>query len=117
MPRARRAPARRRRRKKYLKRAKGFYGGRRKFYKTARETVHRALAFATRDRKKRKRFFRSLWIIRINAACRKNNISYSQFMAGLKRAKVALDRKSLAEIAARDGEIFRQLVDLAKKTE
>jgi len=116
MPRARRAPARRRRRKKYLKRAKGFYGGRRKFYKTARETVHRALAFATRDRKKKKRSYRSLWIMRINAACRKNDISYSKFISGLKRAQVALNRKSLGEIAARDGEVFQQLVNLAKKT-
>ncbi|OGX04277.1 MAG: 50S ribosomal protein L20 [Omnitrophica bacterium RIFCSPLOWO2_12_FULL_50_11] len=116
MPRARRAPARRRRRKKYLKRAKGFRGGRRKFYKTARETVHRALAFATRDRKKKKRSYRSLWIMRVNAACRKNDISYSRFISGLKRAQVALNRKSLAEIAARDGEVFQQLVNLVKKT-
>ena len=115
MPRAKRVVATRKRKKKFLKRAKGFWGGRRKLYRTARETVQRALAFATRDRKKKKRTFRSLWIVRINAACRKNGISYSSFISGLNRAKVSLDRKSLAELAARDGEAFKQLVDLAKK--
>ena len=115
MPRATRIPATRRRKKKFLKRAKGFWGGRHKLYRTARETVQRALAFATRDRKKKKRHFRSLWTIRINAACRKNGISYSKFIGGLKQAKIVLDRKSLAELAARDAEAFKQLVDLAKK--
>ena len=115
MPRATRTPATRKRKKKFLKRAKGFWGGRRKLYRTARETVQRALAFSTRDRKKKKRHFRTLWTIRINAACRKNGMSYSKFIAGLKRAKVTLDRKSLAELAARDGEAFKQLVELAKK--
>ena len=76
MPRATRTPATRRRKKKFLKRAKGFWGGRHRLYRTARETVQRALAFATRDRRKKKRAFRNLWIIRINAACRKNGISY-----------------------------------------
>ena len=115
MPRATRTPATRRRKKKFLKRAKGFWGGRRKLYRTARETVQRALAFATRDRKKKKRVFRALWIIRINAACRKNGISYSKMIAGLKHSKIELNRKSLAEIAVRDPEAFKQLVDLAKK--
>ena len=115
MPRATRIPATRKRKKKFLKRAKGFWGGRHRLYRTARETVQRALAFATRDRKKKKRVFRGLWIIRINAACRKNGISYSKFTAGLKRAKINLNRKSLAEIAAQDSEAFKQLVDLAKK--
>ena len=114
MPRATRIPASRRRRKKILKRAKGFWGGRRKLYHVAKETVIRAMAFATRDRKKRKRAFRSLWIIRMNAACRRNGISYSQFIAGLKRAKINLDRKSLAELAVRDSEAFRELVQLTK---
>ena len=115
MPRAKRIPATRKRKKKFLKRAKGFWGGRHRLYRTARETVQRALAFATRDRRKKKRAFRSLWVVRINAACRKNGVSYSVFMAGLKRAKISLDRKSLAELAARDGQAFKQLVELAKK--
>ena len=115
MPRTKRIPATRKRKKKFLKRAKGFWGGRHRLYRTARETVQRALAFATRDRRKKKRAFRNLWVIRINAACRKNGVSYSVFMAGLKRAKISLDRKSLAELAARDGDAFKQLVELAKK--
>lgn len=115
MPRATRIPATRRRKKKFLKRAKGFFGGRRKLYRSARETVTRALAFATRDRKKKKRSFRSLWVIRINAACRQNAISYSKFISGLKRAKITLNRKSLSELAIRDGEAFKKLVELAKK--
>ena len=115
MPRATRTPATRRRKKKFLKRAKGFWGGRHRLYRTARETVQRAMAFATRDRKKKKRVFRNLWVVRINAACRKNGTSYSKLIAGLKRAKIDLNRKSLAEIAARDSEAFKQLVDLVKK--
>ena len=115
MPRATRAPATRRRKKKFLKRAKGFWGGRHRLYRTARETVQRAMAFATRDRRKKKRAFRNLWIIRINAACRKNGISYSKFIAGLKHANVSLSRKSLSEIAVRDAKVFKELVDLAKK--
>ncbi|MBI4372231.1 MAG: 50S ribosomal protein L20 [Candidatus Omnitrophica bacterium] len=115
MPRAKRIPATRKRKKKFLKRAKGFWGGRHRLYRTARETVQRALAFSTRDRKKKKRHFRVLWTIRINAACRKEGISYSKFINGLKRAKIGLDRKSLAELAVRDSAAFKQLVDLAKK--
>ncbi len=115
MPRATRIPATRRRKKKVFKRAKGFFSGRRKLYRTAKETVTRAMAFSTRDRKKKKRAFRVLWTIRINAACRHNDISYSKFIAGLKRAKVELNRKSLAELAVRDGQAFKELVALAKK--
>lgn len=115
MPRATRIPATRKRKKKILKRAKGFFSGRRKLYRTARETVTRAMAFATRDRKKKKRTFRVLWTIRINAACRQNGISYSRFISGLRRAKIELNRKSLAELAARDGQAFQELVALAKK--
>ena len=115
MPRAKRIPATRKRRKKVFKRAKGFFGGRRKLYRSAKETVIRAMAFATRDRKKMKRNFRNLWVIRINAACRQNGISYSKFISGLKKAKVELNRKSLAELAVRDGGAFKQLVELAKK--
>ena len=115
MPRATNIPARQKRKKKVFKRAKGFFSGRRKLYRTAKETVTRAMAFSTRDRKKKKRHFRVLWTIRINAACRQNDISYSKFIAGLRRAKVELNRKSLAELAARDGQAFKELVALAKK--
>ena len=115
MPRATNVPATRRRRKKWLTRAKGFFGGRRKLYRTARETVQRALRFATAHRRLRKRQFRSLWTIRINAACRANGISYSRFMAGLKRAHVELDRKSLADLAVRDGASFKKLVAVAQQ--
>ena len=115
MPRATRTPATRRRKKKFLKRAKGFWGGRHRLYRSARETVQRAMAFATRDRRKKKRAFRNLWIIRINAACKKNGISYSKFINGLGKAKVTLNRKSLSEIAARDDKAFKELVALAKK--
>ena len=115
MPRATRIPATRRRKKKVLKRAKGFFSGRRKLYRTAKETVTRAMAFSTRDRKKKKRAFRVLWTIRINAGCRQNGISYSKFISGLRRAKIELNRKSLAELAVRDGQAFKELVALAKK--
>lgn len=113
MPRATNNPASRRRRKKVLKRAKGFFQGRRKLFRTAKETVQRAMAFATRDRKQRKRHFRSLWTIRINAACRLNGTTYSRFIAGLKRAKIQLDRKALAHLAAQDEVAFKKLVELA----
>lgn len=115
MPRVTNVPATRRRRKKWLTRAKGFFGGRRRLYRTARETVQRALRFATAHRRLRKREFRRLWTLRINAACRAEGISYSRFIAGLKRIKVGLDRKSLAELAVRDGEAFKKLVALVKK--
>lgn len=115
MPRVTNVPATRKRRKKWLTRAKGFFGGRRRLYRTARETVQRALRFATAHRRLRKRQFRRLWMLRINAACRAEGISYSRFMAGLKRAKVELDRKSLADLAVRDGEAFKKLVAIAKK--
>ena len=113
MPRATNNPASRRRRKKVLKRAKGFFSGRRKLFRTAHETVQRAMAFATRDRKQRKRHFRQLWTIRINAACRQNGTTYSRFIAGLKKAKIELDRKSLADLAVRDAAAFTQLVTLS----
>ncbi len=113
MPRSTNNPASRNRRRKVLKRAKGFYQGRRKLYRTAQETVIRAMAFATRDRKVRKREFRSLWQVRINAACRLSGTTYSRFIAALKKAKIELDRKSLAEIAARDIKGFEQIVKFA----
>src|SRR3989442_5631877 len=99
MPRAKGGAKTRRRRKKILKKAKGYFGGRRKLYKTAAETVLRAGAFAYRGRKQKKREARSLWIVRINAACRQVGLSYSKFMAALKKAGVNLDRKVLAEPA------------------
>lgn len=113
MPRTTNTPASRKRRKRVLKRAKGFVGGRRKLFRTANETVKRALAFATRDRKQRKRQFRRLWIARINAACRQMGTSYSRFMAGLKRAKIVLDRKSLSDLASRDPSAMKQLIQMA----
>lgn len=114
MPRARKAPASRRRRKRFLKQAKGQRGARSKLYRTARESVQKGLAYAFRDRKAKKRLFRRLWIIRINAACRINDISYTKFMNGLKKAKISLDRKSLADIAVNDKKVFKKLVELAK---
>jgi len=115
MPRARNVPVTRRRRKRVLKRAKGFFSGRRKLFKTAHETLQRGMAYATRDRKLRKREFRRLWAIRINAACREAGTTYSRFIGGLKRAKIGMDRKSLADLAVHDGPAFKQLVELASK--
>lgn len=112
MPRATNNPASRRRRKKVLKRAKGFFSGRRRLYRSAKETVIRAEVFATRDRKQRKRHFRALWNVRINAACRQFGTTYSRFIAALKKAKISIDRKSLAELAARDTAAFKKLVEL-----
>jgi len=115
VPRVTNTPATRRRKKKWLRRAKGFFGGRRRLYRTARETVQRALVFATAHRRLKKRQFRKLWNVRIGAACRAQGISYSRFIGGLKRAKVGLDRKSLADVAVRDPETFKKLVVIAKK--
>src|ERR1700751_161598 len=98
MPRAKGGPKTRRRRKKILKKAKGYFGGRRKLYKTAAETVLRAGAFAYRGRKQKKRLQRSLWIVRINAACRQVGLSYSKFISELKKDGVNLDGKGLAEM-------------------
>jgi len=114
MPRARRGFKARQRRNKVLKLAKGFVGGRRKLFRTAVETVQRALAFAYRDRKVKKRDFRKLWIVRINAAAHENGMSYSRFINGLGKAEVALDRKVLAELAVSDPAGFSALANLAK---
>lgn len=103
----------RRRRKKVLKLAKGFRGGRSKLYRTAADAVDKALMYAYRDRKIRKRDFRKLWIIRINAAARLHNLSYSKFMHGLKLAKIELDRKVLADLAISDPSGFSQLAATA----
>lgn len=106
---------RRRRHKKILKLARGFYSGRRKHFRKAKEQLERSLCYAFRDRKRKKRDFRRLWIVRINAACRINNISYSRFMYGLKLAHVELDRKILSDMAMNEPENFVKIVDLAKK--
>ncbi len=114
MPRATNNPAAKQRRKKYLKRAKGFVGGKGSQYKMARETVDRALAYAYRDRRNKKREFRRLWITRINAAARLNGLSYSHFMNGLKLAEIDIDRKMLADLAVVDAAAFSKLTDAAK---
>jgi large subunit ribosomal protein L20 len=105
---------RRRRHKKILKMAKGFYSGRRKHFRKAKEQVERSLVYAFRDRKQKKRDFRKLWIVRINAACRLNDISYSKFINGLKKANIELDRKILADLAMNEPEVFAQIVEKAK---
>jgi large subunit ribosomal protein L20 len=115
MPRVKKAVKSRERRKKVLKMASGYRGGRGRLLRTAKETVDRALKFAYRDRRVRKRTFRSLWIMRINAAAREHGLSYSRFMDGLKKAEIALDRKSLAELAVSNADAFAKLAELAKR--
>ncbi len=114
MPKATTVPAGLRRRKRFLKRAKGFVGGRRKLYRTARETVQRALMFATRDRRDTKSVIKSLWITRISAACVQNGLTYSRFIGGLHKAKVQLDRKIMADLAVHDKKAFAELAKIAK---
>ena len=114
MPRAKGGAKTRQRRKKVLKKAKGYFGGRRKLYRSAAETVLRAGAFAYRHRRQKKRRARALWIVRINAACRLAGLSYSVFMNGLKRAGILLDRKVLAELAVNDPAGFGKLAETAK---
>ncbi len=107
-------PASRRRRKKVLKMARGYYSGRRRLFQNAKETVRRALQYAYRDRKQKKRNFRMLWIARINAACRMNGMPYSRLINGLKLAGIELDRKMLSDIAVNDPEAFKAVVDRAR---
>lgn len=114
MPRASNNVQRTRRRKKLLKQARGYRGGRSRLYVPAQETVDRALMYAYRDRRTKKRQFRKLWIARINAAARINGVSYSVFMHGLKAAGVTIDRKSLAELAVNDTAGFAELAATAK---
>lgn len=114
MPRVRRGYKARQRRKKVLKAAKGYRGAQSKLFKTASVSVIRAGMFAYRDRRARKRDFRKLWIIRINAAARENGLSYNTLMGGLNKAGVALDRKVLAEMAVNDPAAFSQVANLAK---
>jgi len=102
-----------RRRRRIVNQARGNYGGRRRLYRTARETVQKGLTYAYRDRRTRKREFRALWIIRINAAARKLGLSYSVLMGRLQKAKIELDRKSLAHLAATDFESFKRVVEAA----
>ncbi len=113
MPRVKRGTKTRRRHKKLLKLAKGNVGGRRRGYRQARETVEKGLVYAYRDRKVRKRDFRSLWIVRINAAARLHGLSYSRLIQGLKKAGVDLDRKVLADLAVRDPGAFGDLARIA----
>ena len=114
MPRVKTGVVRRRRHKKVLKLAKGFYSGRRKHFRKAKEQVERSLVYAYRDRKQKKREFRKLWIIRINAACRLNDINYSTFMHGLKKAGIELDRKILADMAMNNPAAFSKVVEQSK---
>ena len=113
MPRVTRGTKARRRRKKILKAARGYVGGR-KLYRQARETVEKGLTYAYRDRKDRKRQFRRLWIVRINAAARAEGLSYSNLIRGLKQAGVEVDRKMLAEMAVNERTAFVELVNVAK---
>ncbi|HZX14447.1 MAG TPA: 50S ribosomal protein L20 [Thermodesulfobacteriota bacterium] len=106
--------ASRRRRKRLLKLSKGYWGRRKNLIRRARETVLRALAYAYRDRRRRKRDFRRLWIVRINAAVRPFGLSYSEFMGALRKSGVELDRKTLAEMAVRDAESFKTVVEAVK---
>ncbi len=115
MPRVTKGVASRRRRKKILKAAKGYYGGRSKLYRTAKESVQRGLAYAYVHRRRKKRDFRRLWITRINAAARIYGLSYSLFINGLKKAGVLLDRKNLADLAVKDEKAFAKLAELALK--
>ncbi|NLS45513.1 MAG: 50S ribosomal protein L20 [Firmicutes bacterium] len=114
MPRVKSSPASRSRRKKVLKRAKGFKGARSKVYRRANEAVLKALHYSYRDRRTKKRNFRRLWITRINAAARINGMSYSRFINGLQKAGVAINRKVLAELAVNDQEAFSELVKIAQ---
>ncbi len=114
MPRVKRAVHSHKKRRKILKAAKGFRGGRGSLLRTAKETLARALRYAYRDRRNKKREIRSLWIARVNAAARENGLSYSQFLFGLKKAGVEVDRKVLADLAVNDAAGFRALADAAK---
>ncbi len=114
MPRVKRSIHARKKRAKVLEQAKGYRGLKKSNYKYAKEQVERSLVYAYRDRKVKKRTFRSLWIIRINAAARANGLSYNRFMAGVRLAGIELDRKSLADIAVSDPEAFSVVADKAK---
>lgn len=114
MPRVKRGVPGSKRRKKVLKKAKGYFGGRSKLHSVATEAVDKAEKYAYRDRRQRKREFRGLWIARINAAARQNGLSYSRLMAGLKAAEIEIDRKVLAQLALEDPQSFAALAERAK---
>ena len=114
MPRTTNSPASRKRRKKVLNYAKGYYASKSKLFRYAKEAVQHAWQYAYRDRKKKKGEFRSLWIVRLNAACRANGITYSRFIEGLKAANIELDRKVLSDLAIRDEVAFNGLVKKAQ---
>lgn len=114
MARIKRGVATKRKHKKVLNQAKGYYGSKSKLFKTANQAVIKSLSYAFIGRKHRKRDFRKLWISRINAAARQNGLSYSKFMHGLKLAKIEINRKVLSEMAIHDPEGFKKLVELAK---
>ena len=114
MARVKTGVVRRRRHKKVLKLARGFFSARHKHFRKAKEQLERSLVYAYRDRRRKKRDFRRLWIVRINAACRLNDISYSRFIAELKKANIELDRKILADLAMNDAKAFSELASKAK---
>jgi large subunit ribosomal protein L20 len=116
MPRTKHGVPSKSRKKKILKRAKGYFGSRHRLYRTAREAVNRALVYAYRDRRARKRDFRKLWITRINAAARLNGMSYSRLMDGLKKSNIEINRKVLAELAINDAPGFAKLAEIAKES-
>src|ERR687883_1285664 len=114
MPRVKRSVHARKKRRKVLEEAKGYWGLKSTNYKYAKEQVERSLAYAYRDRKAKKREFRKLWIMRINAGARANGLSYNQFIAGLKKAEIELDRKVLADLAVEDPQAFGKIADKGK---
>src|SRR3989338_5548614 len=114
MSRVKHAVATKRHRKRILKAAEGQWGGRHRFYRRAKESLAKGMWYSYRDRKAKKGDFRSLWIVRINAACREHGISYSKFIEGLKKAKILLDRKILSELAVSDNKAFGKLVEMVK---
>lgn len=114
MPRVKRGTMTHKRHKKVLERAKGYWGGRSRLFKTAKEAVQHSMQYAYRDRRNRKREFRRLWIARINAACREQGFTYGRFIEGLSKAGVQLDRKMLADMAINNSQAFTQLVEQAR---
>ena len=117
MPRARKGAARRRARNRVLKQAKGYFGGRSRLYRTAKEAVIKAAVYATRDRQQKKRFFRRLWITRVNAAAKRRGTSYSRLISAMERAGIVLNRKILADIAVSDPAAFDEIVRVAGAVE
>jgi len=114
MARVKRGTVKRRKHKKVLKKARGYYGSKSRSYKIAKEQLLKSMSYAYRDRKNNKRNFRRLWITRINAAARINGISYNEFISGLKKASVVINRKILSEIAVSDPDAFKKLTEIAK---